>query len=688
MKNHFFFSPIFLCSLLVMLYSCSKKDGVNDPGVAGDTTNILGINVSDNFNYQTTVNTSLDVLLLTNDNKPLAGVMVNILDKSSEEGGSILYTAISDLDGKISGDVNIPSYFKTVVVDPSYIGLMHNATVTLTAGKIFCTLGGSEGYLGNVVPNARVAVPDNQGINNGRTAALAYHYFGTYNSSGKPDYLVPSNDVISSKRLSYINSSLPEQKPVPAYHPDYLKNSNSTNIHIVKSSTIWITFVHEGAGYQNSLAYFTYPTLKPPTSTAQIDSLIIILPNASLSGSGGALNSGNKIKIGKFEPGTSIGFCLIANGWSDVTKTVGNGINKFYSIDELNPEPAALKRHTVLLYDEEDRLMLSGFEDQNRDGYSDNDFNDLIFYTTANPENGIETANIAPIDRPGDKDGDGVGDVYDKFPNDPLRAYINTYPSPGSYASIAFEDTWPNTGDYDMNDLVIEYQYSSIVNAQNKTIEMYANYVCKASGAGFKNGFGVQFPFAPAKVASATGTRVTNNNTVTLNLNGCETGQSKAVIIPFDDIYALMPTTGNNFINTQPGVPFNKPDTVKMKLTFTSPMTAIQLGAAPFNQFIILNKIRGKEAHLPGEIPTDKASTSIFNTFQDNTIPSQLKYYKTKKNLPFAISIPQKFDYPFEGKMMTTVYLKFAAWAESGGGKFADWYLDSSGYRSKGFIYK
>ncbi|MEO6917402.1 MAG: LruC domain-containing protein [Chitinophagaceae bacterium] len=673
--------------LATMFFASCVKSHLSEPATTGDNSNPLGLTAPDFFNFQTSVRSSLDITLLTNDNKPISGVMVNVLDKPSEEGGSIIYTAISDVKGKISGDITVPTYYQSVIVNPDYIGLMHNAAVKINGGKITCTLGGSEGYSGNVIPNTRVYV--NAPSTNGKSESLSYHYMSTFNSSGKPDNLLSPNDVISAKTLSYINASLPEQKPVPTYHPEYLKSNYETNLRIVETSDVWITFVHEGAGYQNTLSYFTYPTNKPPKITSDIDSLHIILPNASLSGSGGALTSGNKVMLGKFYPGTSIGFCLITNGWSDQSKTVGSGLNKFYSIDELNREATAdLRRHTVLLNDEEDHIILSGFEDQSRDGSSDNDFNDIIFYTSSNPYTGIARSAIAPIDKPGDKDGDGVADVYDKYPTDPLRAYNNTYPKAGSYASIAFEDTWPNTGDYDMNDLVIDYQYVSVQNAQNKSIELYANYVCRASGASYKNGFGVQFPFASAAVASVSGSRVTDRSIVTLNANGCEAGQSKAVIIPFTDIYALMPPAGSNYINTQFGVPFITPDTVKMKLTFTSALTLAQLGLAPFNQFIILDKTRGKEVHLPGELPTDKVNLSLFNTVQDNTIPSISRYYKTRSNLPFAISVPEKFDYPFEGKIISKAYLNFISWAESGGMMHADWYKDSSSYRSKPMIYR
>jgi LruC domain-containing protein len=671
---------------LVLLASCKKMDQVPSP--SADTISMLNLSAPDGFNYEMASDVSVDISLLTNNNQPLSKVMVSILDKPSDENGKVLFTAITDENGKIKSTIKLPTYLSEVVIDPGYVGLMRNASVKVQGHGVVCTIGGSEGFGGNVVPNTGIAAPTTSSRSS-RTAGIPYHYMGTFDANGRPNYLLPTNDVISARLLSYVNASLPEQKPVPTYHPTYLTNTAVTNLHVVKQSDVWITFVSEGAGYLNTLAYFTYPTNRPPASTSEIDSINIILPNGSLNGSGGTLVSGNKILLGRFEPGISIGFCLIANGWNSTTKTVGDGLNKFYSIDALNPEAdPSSKRHSVLLDDQDDKIFLIGFEDRRRDNGSDEDYNDMIFYASANPVDGISNKDVNPIDKPGDKDGDGVSDVYDKFPTDPARAYINYYPGPDTYGSIAFEDTWPNTGDYDMNDLVVNYRYTTIQNGLNKTVEMFNDYVLKASGAQFRNGFGVQFPFAPSAVATATGSKVNGNSVVTLSSNGTEAGQSKAVLIPFDDIYSVMQPNSSDYINTVPNLPFVTPDTVHMKVTFTSPLTFAQLGVAPFNQFLISNRTRGKEVHLPGEKPTDKVNTALFKTMQDNTAPSLNRYYKTLNNLPWAISIPQQFDYPIEGKAVNSVYLKFVEWAQSGGVSYPNWYQSSAGLRSPYFFYK
>ena len=107
---------------IALFASCSKRDS-HQPDTTADTSNTLGIIVANNFNYQTVTTTTIDVKLLTNDNKSLPGVVVNILDKPADEGGNILYTTVSDVNGKVAGTVKIPTYIKTVTVDPGYVGL-------------------------------------------------------------------------------------------------------------------------------------------------------------------------------------------------------------------------------------------------------------------------------------------------------------------------------------------------------------------------------------------------------------------------------------------------------------------------------------------------------------------------------------------------------------------------------------
>jgi LruC domain-containing protein len=336
---------------------------------------------------------------------------------------------------------------------------------------------------------------------------------------------------------------------------------------------------------------------------------------------------------------------------------------------EVNP---ANKEHVVLLYDNPTQRYLIGFEDINRESNSDNDFNDVIIYATSNPVKAIDGSNVLPSTPSQDGDGDGVNDAYDEYPNDADRAYNVYYPSKNAMASVAFEDLWPSKGDYDLNDVVVDYQYHAVTNAANRIKDLNAKYKLRAAGGVFKNAFSVEFPFNRTNV-------IINSGNTTL---GLEAAASKAIIRVFANSKALIST-----YNTLEGKTWVETDTVFAKMTLTTPANAT-LGA--FNPFIYIDesdKGRGYEVHLPGQLPTSFANTSIFGTNTDATNSANGVYYKTKTGLPYAISTPEKFDYPYEKVQIISAHKKFATWVQSGGASFPDWYKNLTGYRDPTKIY-
>lgn len=393
------------------------------------------------------------------------------------------------------------------------------------------------------------------------------------------------------------------------------------------------------------------------------------------------------MKIGTFRPGTVVGWAIIANGYNGSSITGGAGT--YYSNQQLNPETnLELKKHCILLNDVNREKFLLSFEDLNRQSGADNDFNDAVFYVTANPVQGIVVSDIPlPGYNSADADRDGVADVFDDYPQDPVKAFNNYYPAQGTSGTLAFEDLWPSRGDYDFNDLVMDYQFNYITNAANEVTQLNAAITVKAIGASYHNGFGIQLPVSPSLVASVTGTDVRGSG-IQKNSNGTEAGQSKATIIVFDDAFNELPWPGSGIgVNTTPGAPYVQPKTLNLTINFRSPVSVSTLGLPPYNPFIFTNKTRGSEVHLPNRPPTDLANPLLPGTQHDDSRPSDGRYYVTARNLPFAIDIVTPFDYPAEKTVITDTHLKFFTWGESGGAQFKDWYVPKAGYRNVSRIY-
>jgi len=286
-----------------------------------------------------------------------------------------------------------------------------------------------------------------------------------------------------------------------------------------------------------------------------------------------------------------------------------------------------------------------------------------------------------------DSDLDGVADNQDDYPYDPERAYNNYYPAQGEVGSLAFEDYWPHKGDNDFNDLVLNYNSNHVTNANNDVVEIVAVITIKAIGAGYKNGFGFQLPISPASVENVTGFILTENF-INLSSNNTEDSQNKATIIAFDNTYSLFPNVGSGFVNTDYISPYVNPESVTLTISFVSPMSQDDIGLPPYNPFLIVNKERGLEIHLPDYEPTSLVNSSYFGTEDDNSVPLMGRYYKTIDNLPWAIHLTEDFDYPLEKFEITKGHLYFGTWAQSSGMIKQNWYKDEDGNRDNDYIYQ
>lgn len=211
-----------------------------------------------------------------------------------------------------------------------------------------------------------------------------YQTLGTYDSLGKPNYLVLP-DTISPSLLSFVNNTLPERKNLTISHPELFSSTAIADITITQPSDVYVTFVLEGTGYANSLAFYTYPTNQSPTSAKDISLITYIFP--CCGGNKTPLHSGDKVKIGRFDIGTSIGFVLMQNAWDTTAHILNNDVVHFCTNDALNPEvDPKLKKHAVLINYAPENKVIIGFEDIDRTlPYCDNDFNDVVMYCTVTP---------------------------------------------------------------------------------------------------------------------------------------------------------------------------------------------------------------------------------------------------------------------------------------------------------------
>lgn len=627
------------------------------------------------FAFHTAEPLQVQIEVIDLNEQPLAGVKVSVFTGDPDSNGVLMASGFSNNQGLASFQVRCPAYLDEVFVKVNSLGFANTASLPVQA-IIQHRFGGT--------PPPRNKSGKKATLNNPIPAGQNFYYLGSYQSGGSaglPDYLEPTGDMLSRAFLDDIAASLPEERPVPIHNPQYLTTGNELDVVVLQRSDVWVTFVAEGAGYKNSLAFYTFDSNNPPQSVNNIDSIFFIFPNASLGGSGGQLQAGDKVKIGTFDGGTTISWVLLANGWNDS----GVSLNRptYFSNSSFNNEAEAFKQHTVQLFDVGRQILLNSFEDLPRTtGQSDEDFNDLIFYVSANPWQGIATGNAPLVTASSDDDNDGVSNETDDFPNDPSKAVLNQYSG-----TLVFEDLWPAQGDYDFNDLVLDYDIDEVLNGANEVVEIDADWTVKAVGGSYNNGFGYQFTDVDLAAVSSVSGQDLQENIVAVAANGLELGQSTAIVILFDDVFNVMPSSGSAFINTIPGANPVPPTTLENKVVFSTPQAQSKVGYPPYNPFIFIDGERGKEVHLADFKSTDWADANYFGTKADAPNAATNYYYKTSNGLPWALDIAQSFQYPVEFEPIDDAYLNFAPWAVSGGSRFSNWYLDLSGYRDNSKIY-
>ncbi|WP_087021060.1 LruC domain-containing protein [Thaumasiovibrio subtropicus] len=275
--------------------------------------------------------------------------------------------------------------------------------------------------------------------------------------------------------------------------------------------------------------------------------------------------------------------------------------------------------------------------------------------------------------RIGDSDGDGVEDSLDAFPLDPNRAFSTRTPTNGFY-TLAFEDTWPSKGDYDLNDFVIHYAFTQIANANNDIVEIQFEGDVIARGAIKANSFAISFP----------NTTQSNLSTSSLFIEGepqsgfIEEGHDNAIVaVLMDNANEYLRSDEQfTFYNTETG-DARLPVSIQATLVFNTPVASNLLGSAPYNPFIFNTFQRGIEIHLPNHLPTQKANSALFGSADDNSNIDAGRYYSTVGNLPWGLNIAEEWLHPYERVDVLAAYPSLKTWAESAGLASQTWYLNA-----------
>ncbi|MEG2515033.1 MAG: DUF4842 domain-containing protein, partial [Bacteroidaceae bacterium] len=117
----------------------------------------------------------------------------------------------------------------------------------------------------------------------------------------------------------------------------------------------------------------------------------------------------------------------------------------------------------------------------------------------------------------------------------------------------------------------------------------------------------------------------------------------------------------------------NKPIVITINMVGNTKFKELKL--PPYNPFIVINKERGKEVHLPfSYFPTSLANQSLFGTGNDCSNSVLGFYYVAKDNYPFAMHLTGSFKCPKEQHKIQDAYPQFSKWVSSKGAEAKEWY--------------
>ena len=263
---------------------------------------------------------------------------------------------------------------------------------------------------------------------------------------------------------------------------------------------------------------------------------------------------------------------------------------------------------------------------------------------------------------------------------------------------LAFEDSWPEQGDYDMNDVVILQNSSLLLTETYQVKQIEFQGELKALGASYRNGFAIQLDnISPSNVDA---------NLVRFEINGVlqqtspiEADTQFLVIQITDDLKSHIQITENcSYYKTEENCSNASQLTFNVTVPFITPIALDNFPQAPYNPFIFARDAsyhgelfyhpgRPLEIHLKNKLPTSKADLTMFGLAQDSSQISSQLTYQTTTGLPWALAInpgsSEAWKHPREMIDILHAYPKFQEFVETNGNKETTWFSQANAVNSK-----
>lgn len=634
-----------------------------------------------------------------------------------KEGVQPLYTGYTDSNGVFSGDITLPAYMdKAYVYSPNPL-----VTRLMTADVKNGVFSASDAQESRAATRASVLTRanNNEGYSSkaitedGWQTLLIGNNYET--SHGKlTDSFLNSNVVDTSLKLTAsehsailtafnsMRTDVSTGRDVGNFPSSYAKDGDiqitSGDVEGATTAQIAITMIHSATWWTSTLGYYYYSSdADKPTSYDDLKNrAIVIAPNTLTKDTGRSSTKYDKNAPGMdenttiqlkyfgdydrskkeyantegtydFPVGTYIGFVLYTNAWTNqahnysIDKVDGNrktraATSKACSIksdgNTLGTSDASLTA-AVTIGD----VSILAFEDDvlNNEG----NYTDVVFALKTTP------TGVLDIDKPTNE--------------------TNTSATTGGV--YAFEDLWPNAGDYDMNDVIMEsngektsttyYKESSKTNVVSYSYDSESLiFTVDHNYATLPNQWAVRFNNASDNGITASMIKVTKN----------DNAADAAITKDGDDLIVQMELVSSS----------SNTDKYKITINWNKVFSSSDEFAAAYevqtDYDVFINRPEEKlEVHVPDEAPTSTVDYSLFGTGDDRTLNDNgtRSYWYTSGNnnyYPFAFflsgatkkDIEKLLDSSNESKRIDELYPDYIIWAKTKGKESTGWYKTTS----------
>lgn len=485
---------------------------------------------------------------------------------------------------------------------------------------------------------------------------------------------------VAPETLGEIFTKVPEGINFATSRPEALLSSCDIAIEAGPESeettvTIKLSFLDDGAGYQNVLGYYPYKTSSPPLKPSDIPELYILAPRWRGNNRGGVLVAGDSMRVpfetdvtGKgahnfvWPTGYSIGLFLISNGWRSMGNWDGQTSNNsavkslvnlsnpiFFSNSSLNTGNSTGYKHQCMAFESSTNpgQIIMGFEDIRRPG-GDQDFNDALFSLTVTPFK-LAKSGFIPLNTETD------------------------------FGYICMEDS---TGDDDYNDVVFKYEIGQ-EHAESSTTEdpkisavtLTIHSLIRGAWADHRVGVALDdvdaFVKRGGSITRETFIKGSEKSTVDYEVNIGEGGR----VVLVDSTKSFINDDGTVGGNTDLSKNLQGVSSVRLKFSFADPPSPSEIPAAlkyPFVWWL--------DVHSDGTAKSSVAESPIVNTFYSNVGFTKADNPVWARNglgdnIPKILVLPGDMPkFTKEKNGIFNAFPNFLAHLVSKGEKLGDWY--------------